>query len=233
MAVLAIDTSTPQVAVGLALAERTLGRRVPGGRRTGSVLPVAVAELLTAEGLQPAQLEAVAVGVGPGPYTSLRVGVMFARAVGLTLGVPVVGACSLDVVARAVAPAGEPFVVAADARRREVYWARYDGQGRRVEGPLVGPPALVQQEQDDALWVDALEEGAAPDARVLAAWVAADLTAGDILVDLPSFGQRTWDDAAGDGSSGPVVPQTLLAPEPIYLRRPDAVVPKGLPGGAA
>ncbi|MFI0432462.1 MAG: tRNA (adenosine(37)-N6)-threonylcarbamoyltransferase complex dimerization subunit type 1 TsaB [Candidatus Nanopelagicales bacterium] len=230
-AVLGIDSSTPQVAVGLFLDGRLVGRRVAGGRRTGAVLPVAAAELLADEGLRPADLDAVGVGVGPGPYTSLRVGVMFARAVGLAVGTPVVGACSLDVVARAVDPAGEAFLVAADARRREVYWARYDAAGRRREGPLVGPPDAVRHAHSDLRWMDA-RDAYAPDAGVLAAWVAGAMAEGAGVPAVAQVGHG-WDAAGGDGSAGPPVPQALLAPEPLYVRRPDAVVPEHLGGGAA
>ena len=82
-------------------------------------------------GASRADLTAVAVGVGPGPYTGLRVGVVTARVLGAVLGVAVCGVCSLDVIAAAV-PRGREFLVAADARRKEVYWARYDAAGTRV-----------------------------------------------------------------------------------------------------
>ena len=87
-----------------------------------------------------ADLDAIAVGVGPGPFTSLRVGVVTARTLGAVLGIPVHGVCTLDAIALDAmrldpAPATTPFLVATDARRREVYWARYeDGHARRRPG---------------------------------------------------------------------------------------------------
>src|SRR4029079_2681933 len=89
-----------------------------------------------------ADLTAVAVGVGPGPYTGLRVGVGTARALRAVLRSPVHGVCSLDVVAAHV-PRGREFLVATDARRKEVYWARYDAAGMRLEGPAVGSAASI------------------------------------------------------------------------------------------
>ncbi len=87
-------------------------------------------------------LRAIAVGVGPGPFTGLRVGVVTAKTMGAALDIPVHGACSLDVVA-AGARLMEPLLVCADARRKEVYWARYDRDAVRLSEPAVGPPASV------------------------------------------------------------------------------------------
>ena len=76
----------------------------------------------------------VAVGVGPGPFTGLRVGLVTAQVLGHVLDVPVHGVCSLDALALAAVRCGtvteqETFCVATDARRREVYWGRYRGFG--------------------------------------------------------------------------------------------------------
>ena len=90
-------------------------------------------------------IDAVVVGVGPGPFTGLRVGMVTAAALGDALDVPVHGVCSLDAIA--VEAAGEgPLLVVTDARRREVYWAAYDAAGHRVDGPHVqAPAALVER----------------------------------------------------------------------------------------
>src|SRR6476619_4307371 len=85
------------------------------------------------------QLDAVTgivVGVGPGPYTGLRVGLVTAAALGDALGVPVHGICTLDGIAYA-AGLDEPFTVATAARRKEVYWARYDSPRARATDPAV------------------------------------------------------------------------------------------------
>ncbi len=94
----------------------------------------------------------MAAGTGPGPYTGLRAGLVTARVLGSALGVPVCGVCTLDVIAAdaAAAAGGREFIVATDARRREVYWARYDASGRRLEGPAVSIPADVAARQDRA-----------------------------------------------------------------------------------
>ncbi len=142
--VLAIDTATPAVTAGVVrrdgdtidvLAERvTLDARAHAEQLT----PNAVGALSDAEiGVE--DLAAVVVGCGPGPFTGLRVGMATAAAYGHALGLPVYGVCSLDAIATGTT--GEVLVVT-DARRREVYWARYR-DGVRVEGPAVAAPADV------------------------------------------------------------------------------------------
>jgi tRNA threonylcarbamoyl adenosine modification protein YeaZ len=100
--------------------------------------PNAVGALADA-GVGVEDLAAVVVGCGPGPFTGLRVGMATAAAFGHALGVPVHGVCSLDAIAIV---AGGNLLVVTDARRREVYWARYR-DGVRLEGPAVAAPADV------------------------------------------------------------------------------------------
>jgi tRNA threonylcarbamoyl adenosine modification protein YeaZ len=140
--ILAIDTATPAVTAGIVrlqgvevLAERvTVGARAHAERLTPNVLAA-----LADAGLTVDDLGAVVVGCGPGPFTGLRVGMATAAAYGHALGVPVHGVCSLDAIG--MDTTGEALVVT-DARRREVYWARYR-DGVRVEGPNVDAPANV------------------------------------------------------------------------------------------
>lgn len=143
MIVLAIDTSTPAVVTGVLRRDdggaiTVLGERIAVDSRAHAELltPNTVAALADSM-LTMGDLEAVVIGCGPGPFTGLRVGMATAAAYGHALGIPVHGVCSLDAIA--VGTTGEVLVVT-DARRREVYWARYR-DGVRLDGPAVNDPA--------------------------------------------------------------------------------------------
>jgi tRNA threonylcarbamoyl adenosine modification protein YeaZ len=140
--VLALDTATPAVTAGIVrvddlavLAERvTVDARAHAERLTPNVLAALADAALTM-----ADLDAVVVGCGPGPFTGLRAGMATAAAYGHALGIPVHGVCSLDAIGGQTT--GDMLVVT-DARRREVYWARYR-DGIRTRGPAVAAPADV------------------------------------------------------------------------------------------
>ncbi len=135
---LGIDTST-DVRVGLADDAGVLASRaVTDSRAHAEQLMPLVTATLAGAGRRLADIGLIVVGVGPGPFTGLRVGVVTAQTLGLALGVPVRGVCSLDAVAAGHAAEGE-FLAVSDARRREVYWACYAADGRRLEGPAVSP----------------------------------------------------------------------------------------------
>jgi tRNA threonylcarbamoyl adenosine modification protein YeaZ len=203
---LALDTATPSIGVAICADGRLLARRcVVDARRHNELLAVGIREVLREANLTARQLDGVAVGVGPGPYTGLRVGLITARSLGHALGIGVHGMCSLDVLAFAAArhEPGE-FLVATDARRKEVYWARYLGS-ERLAGPAVGRPAEVAWSGPVFGEGPVLYSEAFPDARTPVHPDPADLAA---MVEA-----RT---AAG---------QPCLPPVPLYLRRPDAVEP--------
>lgn len=142
--VLGIDTAT-DVRAGIARDGVVVARGVVADRRAHAeqLLPL-VRQVLADAGATPAEVTGIVVGVGPGPFTGLRVGVAAALTLAEALGVEARGVCSLDIVAREWAgrpdaPTGE-FAVVADARRKEVYWARYATDGSRVDGPFVTAP---------------------------------------------------------------------------------------------
>ena len=226
MLVLAFDTATPAVTVALydgthVLAETT----TVDARRHGELLAPSIDAVLTEGGASRLDVTAVAAGTGPGPYTGLRVGLVTARVLGSALGVPVYGVCTLDVIAAdaAAAAGGREFIVATDARRREVYWARYDASGRRLDGPAVGIPADVA---DVAAARQTAQAALTPQAApgVLAAGAGALLYPGVL-------GEPIGPSYPAAGTLARLAAQQLAAgapatgAEPIYLRRPDARVP--------
>ena len=212
MLLLAFDTATPAVTVALHDGQRVLAETTTvDARRHGELLAPAIAKVVADAGAEQRDLTAIAVGVGPGPFTGLRVGLVTARVYGRTLDLPVHGVCSLDVLARAAAPAaaGREYLAVTDARRKELYWARYAGTGERLTGPSVDRPADIPADlpvagQAVSLYPDQLGEAIWPEhlsASVLATLVAEALA----------------------GTASP--PVELLDPEPLYLRRPDAQIP--------
>jgi tRNA threonylcarbamoyl adenosine modification protein YeaZ len=207
---LALDTATPAVTVALHDGGDVVASfSQVDARRHGELLLPAVDRVLADAGVKLDAVTGIVVGVGPGPYTGLRVGLMTADTFGLALGIPVYGMCTLDGLAHAADLGDGPFVVATDARRKEVYWARYEDSRTRTGEPAVDRPADIAEQVGGLPAVGAgalLYPEVFPDAREpeyvsaasLAALAAERLAAG---VELP-------------------------APRPLYLRRPDAQVPK-------
>lgn len=169
-----------------------------------------------APALRDSPVTGVVCGVGPGPYSGLRVGVSFARALALAWQVPIVGVCSLDAVAASVQHAGD-VVVTADARRREVYWALFDASGARIDGPYVGSPsdlpASVPVVDTPAHARDLLAYLTARDLLIPARWSPTPIDVD--LDDHGDVGARTARALAGC---------TLLTAQPLYLRAADVTV---------
>ena len=203
MLLLAFDTATPVITVAVHDGSRIVGEASgEGAMAHGELLAPAIRDAMAQAGAAMADLTDVAVGVGPGPFTGLRVGVVTALTLASTLRLTPHGVCSLDIVAADVQVEGE-FLVATDARRKEVYWARYGADHVRLDGPHVLKPAdLAAQHPELPVYgrgaqlydsvLRAAGEGSDPRAAALAGLVVAGRAA-----ELPL--------------------------EPLYLRRPDAV----------
>ena len=132
---LAIDTSTSRTIVGIIEDGVVLFEKFhEGATDHGRALSELIAQALKVA----APPQQVIVGMGPGPFTGLRVGISFAHTFGLARNIPVIGICSLD----AIDVKESEYIVAIDARRKEIYWARYK-DGLRIEGPSVSKPAEV------------------------------------------------------------------------------------------
>jgi tRNA threonylcarbamoyl adenosine modification protein YeaZ len=204
--VLALDTATPTLVAGLGRWSQDGGvevlaeRAVPSGNKHAELLTPAIRGVLDDARVTMAALDAVVTGLGPGPFTGLRVGIVTALTLADARGLPVVGVCSLDAVG-----SGARTVVT-DARRKEVYWAAYDAEGRRTDGPgvvrpeelgapgpFVGDPAFGE--------------------RLGAAVTPADVTTAGLL-------RAAAPQLADPSSADPLVP--------LYLRRPDATPPTAI-----
>jgi tRNA threonylcarbamoyl adenosine modification protein YeaZ len=207
--VVAIDTSSAAVTAAVVTVDdsvRTLAQRVTiNPRAHGELLAPSVAACLEDAGAAPRDMGAIVAGLGPGPFTGLRVGLVTAAAMADALGIPTYGVCSLDAVAGAVDAAS--LLVATDARRREVYWARYV-DGVRVDGPHVDHPADVSTVDTAAM--------AGAGARLYAAVLTLPL----LDVDYPEPAALV--EAAADRVRAHAASEPLT---PLYLRRPDAAVP--------
>ncbi|MBG6216430.1 tRNA threonylcarbamoyl adenosine modification protein YeaZ [Arthrobacter sp. CAN_A6] len=213
MLILALDTSAAASAALLrdgGVAQHFLGTDT---RAHAEVLAPAVQDLLDAEGVAGRDLDAVVAGVGPGPFTGLRAGLVTARTLAFVWEVPLHGVMSLDAIAydaRADGPEGSEFLVATDARRTEVYWARYawggEGLPSLLDGPHVGAAATLPD-------LPAYGRGAGLYSSALAA--------------VPGFAARNPDAASVGLVAERSLRQGLLLRDttPLYLRESDAKVP--------
>jgi tRNA threonylcarbamoyl adenosine modification protein YeaZ len=217
--VVVVDTSTPAVTAALALVDPNAsgpkGVELIGERRTvdprahGELLAPAIEAVLAEAGISGRDLAALVAGVGPGPFTGLRVGLMTAAAMGQALAIPTYGVCSLDGLG---AITTGTVLVATDARRKEIYWALYR-DGERITEPSVNRPDAVagllggsgvERAVGDGAWlypaalpVLVQDEPRYPSAAVLAGLAAVRIrsrAASEVLT-------------------------------PLYLRRPDATEP--------
>lgn len=209
MLVLALDTSSAAVSAALVdAADARPATRAEhstiNARGHGEYLAPMIAACLADAGATPADLGAIVVGTGPGPFTGLRVGLVTAAVMAEALGIPAYAVCSLD----GIAPAHEgTLLVAGDARRKEVYWARYLG-GARIDGPHVSRPAGVTIGDASAM--------AGAGARLYAQQIGLPLLDADFPAPT-ALVRRALDRIRAGAPSDPLAPR--------YLRRPDAVEP--------
>lgn len=224
MLVLALDTATARITAGVVelgpagdpaddpatstpLPRTLAARDAHGARAHAELLAPAVADALAEAGRTRSDLDAVVAGLGPGPFTGLRVGLVTAAAMGDGLGIPVHGVPTHD--ALAVGVPGRLLMVT-DARRREVYWSRY-ADGVRTHGPEVGAPGAL-----------AARLGPDGDLGPVDAVVGDAADAVGAPADTPGPRPEHLVAAAAPALRAGTDPGPLV---PLYLRRPDAVPP--------
>jgi len=213
---LSIDTSAH---ASVALVDAETGtvidlRTSPKGNDQTETLASYVRDLLAENNQTGPGLAGIFVGVGPGPFTGLRVGLVAARTFSFVWSVPVHGVMSLHALAERVLEQEDvpaEFVVAADARRKELYWARYDAQGTLLDGPHVAAasalPALPVYGVGAGIYDEALKEiGAQPVADSF-----------DWIADAANLAAHGFKDLAAGKDLSNTAPQ--------YLRESDAQVP--------
>lgn len=198
---LAIDTSagTSVAIVDPSTGEIVVERSTPDTMRHAEVIGTLLSEALSAADVRPSTLAGVVVGMGPGPFTGLRVGIAAARTFALGAGLPLHPMVSADAVARqeALAGASDTVMVVTDARRKEVFWSLYDlsaAEPIRLEGPGLSKPDALPH--SNVRRVDAAEIPAAQLALAAAALLASGLP--------------------------------LASDEALYLRSPDVTMPSGI-----
>ena len=198
MNVLAIDTSVGvSVAILRSNGELTQSQAVDHGMQ-GELTAELISQVVTESGLEISEITDVVVGVGPGPFTGLRVGLVTAAVFAHARNIPIQGICSLDAIAFDYA---KPCVVVTDARRKELYWARYED--KRIGEPQVSKPEDLLAQFPDSEFVG-------PGAQLYPDFISgkvSELKAGS-LAKLFATGTAQ-----------------LVDVSPMYLRKPDAVEP--------
>jgi tRNA threonylcarbamoyl adenosine modification protein YeaZ len=198
MNVLAIDTSVGvSVAILRSNGELTQSQAVDHGMQ-GELTAELISQVVADSGLEISEITDVVVGVGPGPFTGLRVGLVTAAVFAHARNIPIHGICSLDAIAFDYA---KPCVVVTDARRKELYWARYED--KRIGEPQVSKPEDLLAQFPDSDFVG-------PGAQLYPDFISgkvSELKAGSLAKLFVSGNAQ------------------LVDVSPMYLRKPDAVEP--------
>jgi tRNA threonylcarbamoyl adenosine modification protein YeaZ len=209
-----VDSATPAVTAALAELRQDrveiLARRVSvDARAHGELLAPGIHGVLRDADVKPAELAAIVAGLGPGPFTGLRVGLVTAAALGDALAIPTYGVCSLDGLGWGHAGT---VLAATDARRKELYWALYSG-GERIAGPDVDKPDVVAERAAEAGATQAIGDG------------AHRYPLGLPIRDEPRYPRPEALAALAADRVRAKAPSESLTP--LYLRRPDATLPTG------
>jgi tRNA threonylcarbamoyl adenosine modification protein YeaZ len=227
MVTLALDTATLTLSVALVSDQIVLAEvSEVAAQSQAERLPILLEQLLNQAGKHRSEINLVAVGVGPGAYTGLRVGIMFATAFARATNAELVGICTHD----AIAPDQYSGFVVTDARRKEVYVSRYTN-GKRIASPTVSKPNQIATTNSSVIG-----DGVGVFSEIFPTGKNVSISAGRIgqLVNAAiAVGEKPTEvvpklsAATENGAAAlPAEIGLLLQPYPLYLRRPDATEPK-------
>jgi tRNA threonylcarbamoyladenosine biosynthesis protein TsaB len=226
--ILAFDTSSQVTAVAVTDGGRLLAEdHSPGEGRHGDLLLPRIRSQLETAGVALASMDLLAVGVGPGSFTGLRIGLATAKGLAVATSIPLRGVCSLRVLARGAIELGEVVVVAIDAGKDELFGAVYRRREEALE-PLLPPLRAVPEEL--ARRIAEIDPGPAVvcggGARrcmpLLAAALGGRAVLGEALHDLPQGRHVAHEARLRMQSDGP---SDVALLEPVYLRGADAKLP--------
>ena len=229
MLVLGVETATDRLGVAIAGEDRLLAElHLDHGRKHAEQLAVGLDALLTDLDRKAGDLTGIAVSIGPGSFTGLRIGLAFAKGLALAIGAPIIGVPTLEVVAQAAEPYEGNVVACLDARRGEVYFSAYELHGGRLEplagGPEVGPAERVAESCRRLGGRVLLIGGGAELLRGAAAIEAIDAQWAPRTLALPRAGLVAARGIERLRSGGGEEPDHV---EPIYVRRSDAELRRG------
>jgi tRNA threonylcarbamoyladenosine biosynthesis protein TsaB len=218
MNVLVLDTSTDRAAIGLSVGtEVHFTSTIAQGRRHGRDLIPQLAALLRQGGIGPRDVHVFAVGLGPGSYTGLRVGVTAAKTLAYVTGSPIIGLDSLEAVAQNAPVKARRVTVIADAQRGDIYVAEF--VRARPDAPLVG--TRRSRIEPLSTWLGRLEPGTlvlgpALNSLAIRAAVPPEIVAADAALNYPD-GRHLIELTREARASGRRDNAWLL--EPDYLRK--------------
>lgn len=220
MLTLALDTANDRIAVAIEGDGNAIARSEAISRGHAERLFPLIDEVLAAAGVELDSVTRIAVNIGPGSFTGIRIAVAAARGLGLALGIPVVGIDALRLIAASLAePSDGPVLSAIDARRGEVYAALYDCQGDVLEAPFAANADVVLSRIGDRATRLAGSGG-----TILSRQAAIS------GVRLPEADTMTATDPLALARLGSIADPAIALPRPLYLRAPDAKPQPPVPG---
>ena len=223
MLILGIESATARVGCAVGGHEGTIASAHSSrGRRHAESLAPQIEFVAEQAGVQLTDIGAIAIDIGPGLFTGLRVGVTTALALATTLRIPMIGVTSLDLLAFPVGHTDRMITAAVDARRGEVFHATYrsvPGGVQRITEPAVGQP----EELRSAIVADASEVLIVGDGALAHRHLFEDVSGVEIADDVLAFPSAS---ALVSLAHARAMREEFVRPdeiEPLYLRRPDAV----------